>query len=850
MKERLLAAIAPIVGLALFAGAIAILHRELAAYHLTDVVGHLQAIPARQLAIALLITGAGYLTLTGYDLLAFRWIGRALALRRIALASFIAYVFSHNVGLSFLGGSAVRYRMYSSWGVPPADLGRAIAFNFVTLWLGFLALGAVLLLADPITLSDAWHGIASTRPLGALFALLLVAYWVFFVGRRRDLRVGELVIQIPGARISAAQMLLSAVDWTLAGAAFWVLLPASSDLGFARFLGIFLLAQVAGLISHVPAGLGVFETAMVMLLAPWHTGDVVLGTALAYRCVYYLIPFALAIVLFAGFEVLQRRHVIARAGSLVGQWLPEIVPRFFSVATLAAGALLLVSGATPAEPTRLALLDLVLPLPVVELSHFLGSVIGVGLLLLARAVQQRVDAGYVLTLALLFGGAGFSLLKGLDWEEASVLLVMGVALAPCRRFFYRRSSLFAQSFTPAWTLGIAGILLGAVYVVLLANRHVEYSSDLWWQFELKGDAPRSLRALAGGSLLLSAFALARLLRPARPAPPPFDPAPLAAVEKVVATSAAPSAHLALLGDKRLLLHESGSGFVMYGVQRRSWIAMGDPIGPPEVRRELAWRFFELADQHGGLVAFYQVRPDDLPVYLDLGLDLRKLGESARVALPGFSLAGGHRKGLRATYNRLQKAGYTLEVVPVSAVPPLLPRLREISDEWLGDKNTREKRFSLGWFSPAYLSQTPIAVVRHEDRIVAFANLWAPDPRHELSVDLMRYATEAPSGVMDFLFIEILQWGRTQGYQWCDLGMAPLSGFERHRLAPLWSRIGSLLYDHGEQFYNFQGLRSFKDKFDPVWEPRYLAAPGGFALPGVLTDVAALISGGMTGIVAK
>src|SRR4030095_1292831 len=125
-------------------------------------------------------------------------------------------------------------------------------------------------------------------------------------------------------------------------------------------------------------------------------------------------------------------------------------------------------------PARLALLDLVLPLPIVEISHFLGSVIGVGLLLLARAVQQRVDAGYVLTLVLLFGGAGFSLLKGLDWEEASVLLVMGVALAPCHRFFYRRSSLFAQSFTPAWTLGIAGILLGTVYVVVLAHPHLPH----------------------------------------------------------------------------------------------------------------------------------------------------------------------------------------------------------------------------------------------------------------------------------------------------------------------------------------------------------------------------------------
>src|SRR5262245_37095175 len=117
MKERLLAAIAPIVGLSLFAATIAILHRELAAYHMADVIGHLRAIPARQVGAALLFTFAGYLALTGYDWLAFRWIGRALALRRIALASFVAYVFSHNVGLSFLGGSAVRYRLYWTWGV-------------------------------------------------------------------------------------------------------------------------------------------------------------------------------------------------------------------------------------------------------------------------------------------------------------------------------------------------------------------------------------------------------------------------------------------------------------------------------------------------------------------------------------------------------------------------------------------------------------------------------------------------------------------------------------------------------------------------------------------------------------
>src|SRR5258705_13286212 len=157
---------------------------------------------------------------------------------------------------------------------------------------------------------------------------------------------------------------------------------------------------------------------------------------------------------------------------------------------------------------------------------------------------------------------------------------MGLARAPCRRFFYRRSSLFAQSFTPAWTLGIAGILLGAVYVVLLANRHVEYSHDLWWQFELKGDAPRSLRALAGGSLLLSAFALARLLRPALPAEPRSDAVPPGEIARIVDASSSSSAHLALLGHNRLLMHESGSGSALDGGQRRTWASMGDPTGPP------------------------------------------------------------------------------------------------------------------------------------------------------------------------------------------------------------------------------------------------------------------------------
>jgi len=485
-----------------------------------------------------------------------------------------------------------------------------------------------------------------------------------------------------------------------------------------------------------------------------------------------------------------------------------------------------------------------------ELSHFLASVTGVALLLLARALQQRVDAGYWLTLALLAGGAAFSLGKGLDWEEASVLSAMFAALLPCHRFFYRKSTLLGQSFTPRWAVGIVLTLIGTGFVVLLAYRHVEYSRRLWWEFAFAADAPRSLRALAGGAGLLGFYALARLLRPAPPLRPRNSEVELERALPIVRASPRANAFLALLGDKHLLFHESGTGLLMYGVAGRSWIALGDPVGPPEVRRELAWRFHEEADRHGGLTVFYEVGAEDLPLYLDLGLSLRKLGEEARVWLPDFSLSGSARKGLRQSRSRAERDGGSFELVPADAVPKYIAEIEPISRAWMANKNTREKRFSLGYFDPVYLARSPLALVRRGGRIVAFANVLAGDAHEEFTVDLMRYDQDAPAGVMEYMFVELLLWGQASGFRWFSLGVAPLSGFERHRLAPLWTRLGALLFRYGEHFYNFQGLRSFKDKFDPVWEPRYLASPGGLTLPLVLTHVSTLISGGVVGVVVK
>jgi phosphatidylglycerol lysyltransferase len=199
---------------------------------------------------------------------------------------------------------------------------------------------------------------------------------------------------------------------------------------------------------------------------------------------------------------------------------------------------------------------------------------------------------------------------------------------------------------------------------------------------------------------------------------------------------------------------------------------------------------------------------------------------------------------------MEREGVIFEIIPPDRVPPIIPQLRLVSDGWLREKRTREKGFSLGRFDPDYLERFPIAVARQQGAIVAFANIWTSLPKVELSIDLMRHTPEAPAGVMQYLFTELMLWGRAEGYQYFGLGMAPFSGLEQRSLGSLWAKVGGFMYRHGEHFYNFQGLREYKDKFGPVWEPRYLASPSGLALPRILADVAALISGGMKGVVSR
>jgi phosphatidylglycerol lysyltransferase len=379
---------------------------------------------------------------------------------------------------------------------------------------------------------------------------------------------------------------------------------------------------------------------------------------------------------------------------------------------------------------------------------------------------------------------------------------------------------------------------------------VEYSHELWWQFELHGEASRFLRASVGSAIFLLLLVLARLMTPApHEFAEPTD-VDLEAASRTISEQTSTLPYLAFLRDKSLLFDEDRTGFVMYGVQGRTWVALGDPVAAPERMPGLIRTFVEKCDDFDGVPVFYEVRKEHLHRYVDFGFTFVKLGEEARVDLTAFTLEGGRSRRYRQVLRNLEKAGANFRVVCREHVSPMLERLRIVSDDWLKGKPGGEKGFSLGFFDADYLSRFPVAVIERGDDVLAFANLWAGSDHVELSVDLMRFRHDAPEDVMEGLLVHVMTWGKAQGYRWFSLGMAPLSGFERSPVAPLWARLGSFLYEHGEAFYHFQGLRAYKEKFHPQWEPRYLVYPGGFRLPRILADVSALIAGGYRKVLLK
>jgi len=593
-------------GLALLVGAIYVVQKEFRGLAVADIGHAMAAISPRTLWLAAGCTVLAYLVLAVYDRLGSIYAGHPVSWSRSLFASFCGYSLAHNLGFAAVSGAAVRYRLYSAWGLTAVQIAKVIGFTSLTYGLGGMALAGVVLVVEPEVVP--WFG--AHVPRWALQALAL-PLWAVVLGYivlsrfRRHIRVFGHEIDLPSPRMALMQTLLATIDVAITAAIFYILLPTAPGLTFLRFLGIYLAAYSAGIAAHVPGGLGVFDGAILLGLEPYLAAPQVIGALLIFRLYYYIIPLFIAGTLFVGFELGQRKAVLGRLGA-IGRGTETLqVPAIASLAALG-GALLIFMGALPTADT---VIERWIGPSAALASHFAASIVGSLLLVAAWGLLRRLTLAWGMALLLLLNGAVIAWARGEPWWLVLGFLLLAGLLGVVRGNFYRDTRLSREPLSTEVLLPMAAVAVCGITLALVAYGG-RVSTEAWWEVVGSPLAPDSLRFTVGLTALLLFFGLVQLLRPV------FRETPWTAATRQrldqLGARATGAAEAAVFGEAG----KAGFGFVK---RPGLWIGLGDPAGEPKDAISAIWRFRDLCDRAGVEAAFWGIGPRYQRVYTDIGL---------------------------------------------------------------------------------------------------------------------------------------------------------------------------------------------------------------------------------------
>jgi phosphatidylglycerol lysyltransferase len=600
------------------------------------------------------------------------------------------------------------------------------------------------------------------------------------------------------------------------------------------------------IVSITPQGIGVVEGMMALVLIslgiPSAQATVV---SLAFRGLSFWLP------LLVGAVTVRRLSAgAARAAQRDDTWKVHLL----ALLTALMGLVNILSAVTPSLPARVDALRSILPLAVRHGSHLAAALAGFALLLIADGLWRRKQLAWGMAVGMLVASAFTHMLKGLDYEEATLALLLVVALVAYRSHFQARSDV------PSVQRGLAVLLAAFAFTLVygtagfyLLDRHfrVHYALGpalrqtvtMFTQFTDPGLEPTTgfgryfSDSIYLVALFTGGYALLMLLRPVLMRRPASAEARRRAAQIVQAYGRSSLARMTLFDDKAYFFSPGGT-VIAYVARGRAAIALGDPIGPPEDFEAAVRAFQQLCARNDWVPCFYQVLPDGLEVYARAGFDSLCVGQEAIVELASFHLEGHSYKHVRSAIHRLTRQGFHTDLLRPPLPENLLRELRSVSDEWLTTMHGSEKRFSLGWFHDDYIRNSPVLAMRDaQGRILAFANIVPEYQLNEVTIDLMRHRASAPPGTMDMLFVALFEWAHSQGYDTFNLGLSGLSGVGERPSDPVLEKALYLIYEHVSAFYNFKGLHAFKAKFDPRWSPRYLIYPGSTSLPAILAGLA-------------
>lgn len=456
--------------------------------------------------------------------------------------------------------------------------------------------------------------------------------------------------------------------------------------------------------------------------------------------------------------------------------------------------------------------------------------IGISLIVLSMEIFLRLKKSYRITQTFLFFNLILFLLLGLDYVDIILIILSSLLLRIIKGHLYREWASFRKR-----KYGIL-IILSFIFILM----YMMAAPFLQESFLADGIIGKSLfkkgRSFLGAGLLVYfitwTFLIFRNLIVFRDRlKNKVSKEELIKVEEFLKKNKGDvNTHLMFLGDKALFWGMEGKVLIQYAKIGDSLVALGDPLGDEKYIVEAIEEFQDFANKFTLSTAFYRIDRDKLAQYHENGYHFYKLGEEAVVPLENFDLKGKKKQSLRTAKNKFERDNYSFEMIYPPYSDEFLNELEDISVQWLNGR--REDKFSIGWFQKEYLNRSSIGVVREQEgKIIAFAST-VPyyDEKETISIDLMRFKKDSPNGMMDLLFLHLILWAKEEGYNNFSLGMAPLANVGVADHCHTGEKFAKFIFNYGNHWYNFKGLRYFKGKFEPNWIPRFLAYQKVISLP--------------------
>ncbi|MCY9806589.1 bifunctional lysylphosphatidylglycerol flippase/synthetase MprF [Lentilactobacillus senioris] len=591
-----------------------------------------------------------------------------------------------------------------------------------------------------------------------------------------------------------------------------------------EILPLFIAASVIGIVSLIPGALGSFDVIMILGLSslgvPRATSVIWL---ILFRLAYYVIPLVIGGAFFFDntWQSINAQYSgIPKNLALEFFHKVEVFLLYFS------GIMIILLATIPQGFTKIPWLKMLNIYHYHIVSEFPNIILGFSLLVMGRGIAARVKRAYWPTIALLIIAILYTFFFDFSMIALFVLGIMLIMIVVSRTELYREQLVYSWQWKTAdgFIIGILVMLYTIIGVYNRVGRHHHHKGTIsFFLFPSEKLWVFGFVAIFIVSIFMMLFF--RYLEGSKhKIGVPLDEDRVLKILNQYGGNV--DSQLAFLGDKVIYFYNDGEEdtvFFQFVTYNNKCIVMGDPAGKKEDFQDAIQEFLDVADRWCYQPIFYETNETSVITLHEMGYDFIKMGEQALVDLNTFTTAGKKMKGTRSTINKITKAGYQFDVLQPPFDEDLMATLQDISDYWL--KGRKEKGFSMGFFSESYLQRAPIAVVKDPDgQIVSFANFMPTYTKSVGTIDLMRHGKDAPSGSMDFLFVNLFDYMKERGVQYFDLGMAPLSNVGLSKRSFMQERVAHLVYEFGARFYSFQGIRDYKEKYSPKWISRYTLYP--------------------------